>query len=143
MLEDGIFVRGDWIKDRANQQTAVKFLQASFRGWIYCRDHLAECTQIVLKNSPILGKGHQTWQMNEINALIWPAGATGIGFMDSRAFNRTAAISRQFGVIKKAPTGAYRTDLAKAALTALRKQNVDVTGAKWKKATVKVTEGGK
>ena len=37
MLQDGIFVRGDWIKSKANQATATKFLQASFRGWIYCR----------------------------------------------------------------------------------------------------------
>src|ERR671937_976710 len=39
MLQDGVFVRGDWIKDKKNQATAVKFLTASFRGWIYCRDH--------------------------------------------------------------------------------------------------------
>ena len=44
----------------------------SFKGWIYCRDHYEECMQIVLDNGPTLGKGHQTWQMNEINALIWP-----------------------------------------------------------------------
>ena len=56
----------------ANQATAKKFLEASFKGWVYCRDHLAECTNIVLKNGPALPKGHQTWQMNEINALIWP-----------------------------------------------------------------------
>src|SRR3954453_8529978 len=42
MLQDGIFVRGDWIKDTKNQSTAVKFLQASFQGWIYCRTHLQE-----------------------------------------------------------------------------------------------------
>ena len=34
-----IIVRGDWIKDAKNQATAVKFLEASFKGWIYCRDH--------------------------------------------------------------------------------------------------------
>ena len=73
MLEDGVFVRGDWIADKDNQETAKKFLAASFKGWIYCRDHVHECTQIVLNNGPTLGKGHQTWMMNEINALIWPA----------------------------------------------------------------------
>ena len=31
MLQDGIFVRGDWIKDTANQATAVKFLEATFK----------------------------------------------------------------------------------------------------------------
>jgi len=142
MLEDGIFVRGDWIKDTENQATARKFLEASFRGWIHCRDHHAECTSIVLKNSPILGKGHQTWQMNEVNALIWPA-KQGIGVMDQKAFTRTASISRQFGVIKKLPTGAFRSDLAKAAVKALKAKKIDTVGAKWKKATVKVTAGGK
>ena len=142
MLQDGIFVRGDWIKDTANQATAKKFLEASFRGWIWCRDHLADCTRIVLQNSPILGKGHQTWQMNEVNALIWPA-PLGIGVMNQKAFTRTASISRQFGVIKKLPTGAFRSDLAKAAVATLRQQGLDVRGAKWKKATVKVTAGGK
>jgi NitT/TauT family transport system substrate-binding protein len=142
MLEDGVFVRGDWIKSAANQATSKKFLEASFKGWIWCRDHLADCTRIVLKNSPILGKGHQTWQMNEINALTWPAPG-GIGVMNQKAFTRTASISRQFGVIKKLPTGAFRSDLAKAAVAALKKQGIDTTGAKWKKASVKVTAGGK
>ena len=143
MLEDGVFVRGDWIKEKANQETARKFLTASFQGWAYCRNKLQDCVNIVLENGPTLGKGHQTWMMNEINALIWPA-PKGIGVMDPAAFNRTARISKQFGVIKK-PAGrsAYRTDLAKAAVAALRKQKVDVVGRGWKKATVRVTEGGK
>src|SRR5438874_1358349 len=85
MLEDGIFVRGDWIKNKDNQSVAKRFLAASFKGWIYCRDHSAECTQLVLDNGPTLGKGHQTWQMNEINALIWPA-PDGIGVMDKAAY---------------------------------------------------------
>ena len=32
MLEDGVFVRGDWIKDKDNQEIAKRFLAASFRG---------------------------------------------------------------------------------------------------------------
>ena len=50
----------------------MKFLKASFQGWIYCRDHQAACVKIVLDNGPTLGAGHQAWQMNEINALVWP-----------------------------------------------------------------------
>lgn len=142
MLEDGIFVRADWIKDAANQATAVKFLGATFAGWIWCRDNAAECTSIVLKNGSSLGKGHQTWMMNEINALIWPA-PKGVGIMDPVSFNRTAKIAQQFGVIKKAPSGAYRTDLAKKAVAAIKAQGLDPIGKGWKKATVKVTAGGK
>jgi NitT/TauT family transport system substrate-binding protein len=142
MLEDGIFTTDKWIKDKAHQATAKKFLAASFKGWIWCRDHVRDCTNTVLKQGPTLLKGHQTWQMNEINALIWPA-AKGIGVMDKKAFNRTASIAKQFKVIKKSPSGAYRDDLAKAAVAQLKSQGVDVNGKKWKKAVVKVTPGGK
>ena len=142
MLEDGIFVRGDWIKDAANQATAIKFLGATFAGWIWCRDNAVECTSIVLKNGSSLGKGHQTWQMNEINALIWPA-PKGVGIMDPVSFNRTAKIAQQFGVIKKAPAGAYRSDLAAKAVAAIKAQGLDPYGKSWKKATVTVTAGGK
>ena len=69
MLEDGVFVQSGWIADAKNQDIAKRFLAASFQGWAYCRDHMTSCVNIVLQNGPTLGKGHQTWQMNEINAL--------------------------------------------------------------------------
>jgi NitT/TauT family transport system substrate-binding protein len=142
MLEDGVFVRGDWIKDKDNQETATKFLAASFKGWAYCRDHHAECTQIVLDNGPTLGKGHQTWMMNEINALIWPA-PDGIGVMNKAAYDRTAQIAQQFKVISKAPSAdAYMTDIAQRAVDELDAEGVDVNGDSWKKETIKVTPGG-
>ena len=66
------------------------------------------------------------------------------GVMDPAAFETTARIARQFKVIKKAPSaGAYRTDIAKAAVATLKKDGVDVFGKSWKKASVKVTPGGK
>jgi NitT/TauT family transport system substrate-binding protein len=140
MLEDGVFVRGDWIADEANQDIATRFLKASFRGWIFCRDNPEECLQIVLDEGPTLGEGHQRWQLNEINALIWP-NETGIGIMDEEAFQRTADIAEQFKVISKPATSdAYRTDLAEAALADL---DEDVNGADWEKEEVEVTEGGK
>jgi len=141
MLEDDVFSTESWLKDKSHQDIAKRFLAASFKGWIYCRDHASDCVNIVLKQGPTLLKGHQTWEMNEINALIWPS-PKGIGIMDPKAFARTAQISKQFKVIKKAPSGAYRTDLAKAAVAKLKSQGVDVYGRSWKKATVKVTPGG-
>jgi NitT/TauT family transport system substrate-binding protein len=140
MLEDGVFVKGDWISDTKNQDIATRFLKASFRGWIFCRDNQDECLQIVLDNGPTLGEGHQRWQLNEINALIWP-NDSGIGIMNAEDFQRTADISKQFGVISKPATKeAYRTDLAQAAYDSLKE---DGKGADWEKAEVKVTEGGK
>jgi hypothetical protein len=52
-------------------------------------------------------------------------------------------VATQGKLITKKPTTWYRADLAKAATASLRKQGVDVTGAKWKPAVVKITEGGK
>jgi NitT/TauT family transport system substrate-binding protein len=139
MLEDGVFVRGDWIADEANQDIAKRFLKASFRGWIYCRDNQEECLKIVLDNAPTLGESHQRWQLNEINALIWPNDA-GIGIMDAEDFQRTADIAKQFGVITKdAGSDAYRTDLADAALVEITD---DTQGTDWEKETVGVTPGG-
>jgi NitT/TauT family transport system substrate-binding protein len=143
MLQDGVFARGDWLKSKANQATAVKFLTASLQGWIYCRDHYKECVQIVLKNGPALPAGHQTWQMNEVNALIWP-NKLGVGIMDPASFKQTADIALKYKVIKKAATpAAYRTDLARKAVAALKKQGLDVLGKGFKKQKVTLTEGGK
>jgi NitT/TauT family transport system substrate-binding protein len=143
MLEDGLFSTESYLKSPANQAIAVKVIAATLQGWIYCRDHQAECVQMTLKEGPTLPKGHQTWQMNEINKLIWP-NAAGIGIMNTADYKRTASISQQFGVIKKAPTaGAYRTDLAKKAVALLKAQGLDVNGSAWKPATVTLTAGGK
>jgi NitT/TauT family transport system substrate-binding protein len=143
MLQDGVFVRGDWIRSKANQATAVKFLQASFRGWVYCREHFRECANIVLKNGPALPRGHQLWQMNEVNALIWP-NKLGVGVMDPAEFRKTANIAYRFKVIKKRATAAaYRSDLAKRAVANLRRQKVDVRGTRYKKSVVALKEGGK
>jgi NitT/TauT family transport system substrate-binding protein len=143
MLEDGIFVRGEWIADTKNQDIARRFLKATFKGWVFCRDHFAECLQIVLNHDPTLGTGHQRWQLNEVNALIWPA-PLGIGVIDPAQFTNTVDISREFGVIKRPPPGdVVRADLAQAAVAALKDEGIDVNGADYQKLTVEVTPGGK
>jgi len=141
-LEDGIFVREDWIAEEGNEDIAKRFLKASFRGWVYCRDNPEECLQIVLKNGPTLGEGHQRWQLNEVNDLIWPA-PNGIGVMDPEAFNVTNEIALSGKVIKtEASDDAYRSDIAEAAMKELEDDGVDVKGDDWQKETVEVTEGG-
>lgn len=141
-LEDGIFVREDWIADEANQDVAERFLKASFRGWIYCRDSPDSCVDTVLANGPTLGEGHQTWMMNEINALVWPA-TLGIGIMDPESFDVTNQIATDYGIIKTPATeDAYRTDIAEAAVAALEEDGEDVRGDDWTKPEVEVTPGG-
>jgi NitT/TauT family transport system substrate-binding protein len=67
MLQDAIFASEAWLAQSGNEDTAVKFLKASFKGWIYCRDNPEPCVDIVLKSDAKLPKGHQTWQLNEVN----------------------------------------------------------------------------
>jgi NitT/TauT family transport system substrate-binding protein len=144
MLEDGIFARGDWLQDEGNKDVATRFVKASLKGWVYCRDNPDECVKTVLENGPTLGEGHQRWMMNEINALTWPAASGGIGVMDEEAYKRTADIAQQFKVITKAPDEeAYTTEFAEAAVQQLKDEGVDVQGAGYTKPTVEVTAGGK
>ena len=142
-LEDGVFVQSEWIEDDANQDVATRFLKASFRGWVFCRDNFEECLQHVLDNGPTLGEGHQRWQLNEINKLIWP-NELGIGIMDPESWEVTKQIAVDFGIVENEPDAeaTYRTDLAEAAVAALEEDDVDVTGDGYEPEEVEVTPGG-
>jgi len=143
MLQDHVIARKSWLEGQTNgidnTKIATCFLRASFEGWIYCRDNAADCVDITLNQGTILGKGHQTWQMNEINALIWPS-PNGIGILDPAAWAQTVKISKDFKILKNDPADwASRTDLAQAALAGL---SGDTKGADFQKATVEVTPNG-
>jgi NitT/TauT family transport system substrate-binding protein len=141
-LEDGIFVTEEWIADEANQDIAKRFLKASFKGWVYCRDNPDDCVQYVLDAGPTLGEGHQRWMVNEINKLIWP-NDNGIGIMDAEDYDTTVQIATDYKIVKADPgEGVYRSDLAEAAVAELEEEGVDVKGADWEAPEVEVTEGG-
>jgi NitT/TauT family transport system substrate-binding protein len=103
---------------------------------------VTDCVNITLQQGTALGRGHQTWMMNEINKLIWP-NKYGIGVMDPAAFATTAKISQTYGVIKKKPSNAYISTYARQAVAALKKQGLDVTGKTYRPIVVHVTPGGK
>jgi NitT/TauT family transport system substrate-binding protein len=141
-LEDGVFVTEDWIADEANQDVAVRFLKASFKGWIYCRDNPDDCVQYVLDEGPTLGEGHQAWMMNEINKLTWPT-ETGIGIMNEADYDTTVQIATDYDIVKKDPgEGVYTSEYAEAAVAALEEEGLDVNGADWEAPEVQVTPGG-
>ena len=140
MLQDAIFARASWLAKPGNEDIAVRFLAATFKGWIHCRDNAADCVDIVLKAGSTLGKGHQAWQMNEVNPLIWPS-PDGIGMLSTDAYTQTVAIAKAGKVITKDPDpAAVRTDLAQKALATL--SGDDVKGAGFTKGSVTVTPGG-
>lgn len=142
MLQDAVWVNAAWLAADGNAEIAQKFLRASFRGWIFCRDNFDACVQIVLDAGPTLGSSHQAWQLNEINKLIWPSPA-GIGVMDAAAWAQTVDVATGQGVIQNAPAdGAYRTDLAAAAVAALKADGLDTEGMGYTPTTVTLNPGG-
>jgi NitT/TauT family transport system substrate-binding protein len=141
-LEDGIFVREEWIAEEGNQDIATRFLKASFKGWIYCRDNPDDCVTYVLDEGPTLGEGHQRWMMNEINKLIWP-NDSGIGVMNADDYATTAQIAQDYKIVKNDPgDGVYTSEYAEAATAELEDEGVDTKGADYQAPEVEVTEGG-
>jgi NitT/TauT family transport system substrate-binding protein len=149
MLQDAIWANGPKLaSDKTYQDTTTKFLQASFQGWIYCRDNAQACADLVVAKGSKLGKSHQLWQMNEINKLIWPS-AKGIGILDTAAWDQTIKIAQSTKnlegktVLTKAPDAKAQTmTYAQKAVDALKKDKLDTEGAGFKPVTVTLAEGG-
>jgi NitT/TauT family transport system substrate-binding protein len=139
MLQDAVFARAAWLSQPGSEEIATKFLKATFEGWIFCRDNADKCVEHVLAVGTTLGKGHQAWQMNEVNPLIWPS-PNGIGITDKALWDQTIAVALEGKFLTKAPAeGAYRNDLAEAALAQI---TGDTKGASFVKGTATVTENG-
>ena len=149
MLQDAVWADGKKLaSDKTYQDTTVKLLEGSAKGWVYCRDNAQKCADLVVSKGSKLGKSHQLWQMNEINKLVWPSPA-GIGMLDKAAWDQTIAISKTAKnldgktVLTKDPdASAQNMTYMQKALDALTKAKVDVKGDGFKPATVTVTEGG-
>ena len=141
MLQDALFARAAWLAEDGNEAIAVKFLRATFRGWIYCRDNAADCVTMVLAAGSTLGAGHQTWQLNEINALIWPS-PDGIGILESplpgsqTVDTALAAEDHHRPAPSRMPSGPTSPSQALTDITG------DKTGTSFKKAVVEITPGG-
>ena len=141
MLQDQVFASAAWLAEAGNADIATRFLTASYRGWIYCRDNAQACVDLVLAEGSQLGASHQAWQMNEINGLIWPSTA-GIGQFDQAAYDQTVEIAVTYGVLTAEPDAeATRSDLAEAAWAALP-SGTDGNGAAWTPQTITLNEGG-
>ena len=139
MLQDALFARAAWLAEDGNEDVAERFLRASFRGWIHCRDNPDDCIGYTVDAGSTLGAGHQAWMMNEINPLIWPS-PDGIGILDTDLWDQTVQVSMDSGIIEAEPTeDAYRTDLAEAALAGIEEET---TGADFEKGVVEVTPRG-
>jgi len=138
MLQDALWARAAWLAEDGNEDVATKFLRASFKGWIYCRENPDDCVQYALDHGSVWGRGHLTWMMNEVNALIWPS-PDGIGVLDTDAWAQTIDTATAGAILTAEPAeDAYRLDLTEAALDGLE----DATGTDWVKPTVEITKDG-
>jgi NitT/TauT family transport system substrate-binding protein len=151
MLQDAIWASGDRLENEPEYtDIATRFVAASVQGWLYCRDNVQACADIVLAAGPTLGASHQLWQMNEVNKLIWGS-TVGIGVIDELAWERTVDIALNTPnlegatVLTEEPSeDAYTNDIIAAALTMLADSGVAVglTGEVYQPIEVTLNEGG-
>lgn len=148
MLQDAIWANTKKLQDPTFQQTTVKFLTASYQGWIYCASNPNECRDDVVKAGSKLGASHQLWQINQVNQLIWPS-PQGIGMVDQAAWDRTIQIASQTKnkdgqtVLSGPPTGQAFTNIyTQQALDKLKAMGLDTTGSGFKPINVTLNPGG-
>jgi NitT/TauT family transport system substrate-binding protein len=149
MLQDAIWANTDKLaNDTAYQERTVKFLEASIKGWAFCRDNAEKCRDIVVAKGSKLGASHQLWQMNEINKLVWPS-PNGAGMVDKTAWDQTVSVAQSAKnaqgqtVLTKAPEGeAYTNEYVEKALANLKGAGIDVNGTSFQPVTVTLNAGG-
>ncbi len=143
-LQDAVWVDASWIAEAGNEDIAERFLRATFRGWIECRDDPDACVTTVLNNGSTLGSSHQAWQMNEISALIFPA-TEGIGVMNQSLWDQSVQVATEQIDLLQGVTissDAFRTDIAERAIKALKDEGLDVDGKDFEKTDVVLNPGG-
>ncbi|RYI21594.1 MAG: ABC transporter substrate-binding protein [Acetobacteraceae bacterium] len=116
-LEDGLYVLEDKLKDPAFEETMVKFVRASMKGWKYAEANADEAAMIVLDNDQTGAQTevHQKRMMGEVAKLT--AGSNGA--LDVAAAEKTVATLLAGGsdpVITKAPEGAWTSVITDKAL---------------------------
>jgi NitT/TauT family transport system substrate-binding protein len=116
-LEDGLYVLEDKLKDPAFEETMVKFVRASMKGWKYAEQNPDEAAMIVLENDQTGAQTevHQKRMMGEVAKLT--AGSNGA--LDVAAAEKTVATLLAGGsdpVITKAPEGAWTSVITDKAL---------------------------
>jgi len=113
MLEDGLYVLEDKLKDKAFFDKMVRFVKASMKGWEYAQAHPEEAAQIVINNDETGAQtlAHQQYMIKEVDKLT--AGSNGV--LDPAAFDRTAKMVLDQKIITKQPEGAWTHDVTDAA----------------------------
>lgn len=143
MLQDSIWADGSRLDDEAYQDITTRFIAASIEGWAWCRDNASGCIDIVLANGADLGRSHQEWQLNEVNALIWPS-PEGAGVINGARWDQTVRVSLGEGVLQAEPAdSAFTNRFVEEALLMLDEAGVNTQALGYAKSEVQVNEGGR
>jgi NitT/TauT family transport system substrate-binding protein len=150
MLQDAIWANTERLEsDEEYQETAVSFLTAVIKGFIYARDFPQETADIVVAEGSELGLSHQLWQTNEVNKLVWPA-PDGIGVINEDAWEQTVEIAKTAKnlegstvITSDPPETAYTNEYIERALDELEADDLDLTGENFEPIEVTLAEGGK
>ena len=148
MYQDAIWASEERLADPAYQDMTQRFVTASLKGWIYCRDNPEECAQIITANGSKLGASHQLWMMNEVNKLIWPSPG-GVGIIVPELWVQTVTVALntlnadEVTIITAEPgEAAYTNQYAEAANAALATEGLNTTGDAFAPLSVELKEGG-
>jgi NitT/TauT family transport system substrate-binding protein len=149
MYQDAIWASEERLaSDPAYQDATQRFVTASLKGWIYCRDNAQECADIITANGSKLGASHQLWMMNEVNKLIWPSPA-GVGVIDDALWAQTVNVALNTKnlegatIITAEPAAeAFTNQYAEAANAALTAEGLNTTGDAFAPIEVTLKEGG-
>jgi NitT/TauT family transport system substrate-binding protein len=109
LLEDGLYVLQDKLKDPAFEDKMVRFVRASMKGWHYAVEHPDEAAGMVV-DAGGQDENHQKRMVGEVAKLI------GDGKLDLVTYERTAKALLDQKIITKAPEGAYTTEITDKAL---------------------------
>jgi len=109
LLEDGLYVQEDKLKDPAFQDKMVRFVRASMKGWHYAVEHPDEAAESVMEAGG-QDENHQKRMVGEVAKLI------GNGKLDPVTYERTAKALLDQKIISKAPEGAYTTEITDKAI---------------------------
>jgi NitT/TauT family transport system substrate-binding protein len=111
LLEDGLYVMEDKLKDPAFEEKMVKFVRASMKGWKYATENPDEAAGIVVESGG-QDENHQKRMMGEIAKLIDNAD----GKLIVAAYDRTAKALLDQKIITKEPTGAWTSAITDKAI---------------------------
>ena len=111
LLEDGLYVLEDKLKDPAFEDKMVRFVRASMKGWKYATENPDEAAEIVVDNGG-QDENHQKRMVGEVAKLIDNAD----GKLIEEAYQRTAKALMDQKIITKEPEGAWTAAITDKAI---------------------------